>query len=143
MRFVPVFVVLLALAGAGFAQGTGKGAEQDAGKEVYVASVDKDGVQRVEVRAGGYFFDPDHIVVKEGVPVELTVSKEPGMFHDIVMKEPQAGMDFKVELDKDEPKVIRFTPTKAGKYPFYCDKKFLFFKSHRARGMEGVMEVVE
>jgi hypothetical protein len=41
------------------------------------------------------------------------------------------------------PKVIKFAPTKTGIYPFFCDKKFLMFKSHRERGMEGTLEVVE
>jgi plastocyanin len=135
MRLVISVVMFMVLAGTGFAQ--------DADKGVHFATVDKDGVQRVAVRAGEYFFDPNHVVVKVDVPVELTVSKEFGLFHDIVMREPEAGMDFKVELDKDEPKVIRFTPTKVGTYPFYCDKRFLFFKSHRSKGMEGVLEVVE
>lgn len=135
MRLVMSLVLFMVLTGPVFAQ--------DADKGVHFATVDKDGVQRVAVRAGEYFFDPSHIVVKVNVPVELTVSKEFGLFHDIVMREPEAGMDFKVELDKDEPKVIRFTPTRVGTYPFYCDKRFLFFKSHRAKGMEGVLEVVE
>lgn len=141
MRFATALIMLMALAAVGFAQNT----DQNMGRneKVYIATVGEDGVQRVEVKAGEYFFDPAHIVVKVGVPVELAVSKEPGLFHDIVMKEPEAGMDFKVQLDKDEPKVVKFTPTKTGKYPFYCDKRLLFFKSHRARGMEGVMEVVE
>jgi hypothetical protein len=42
-----------------------------------------------------------------------------------------------------DPKVIRFTPTKAGKYPVFCDKRFLFFPNHRKKGMEGIIEVVE
>ncbi|GAB4389686.1 MAG: hypothetical protein Kow0025_16600 [Thermodesulfovibrionales bacterium] len=116
-----------------------------AGEEAapYKAEVGADGVQRVEVRAGSYYFEPAHIVVKVGVPVELIVSKEPGLFHDMAMDAPEAGMDFRRELDKDRPVVIRFTPGKTGKYEFYCGKRFLFFKSHRARGMEGVLEVVE
>jgi plastocyanin len=42
-----------------------------------------------------------------------------------------------------EPKAVTFTPTAVGKYPFYCRNKLLFFKSHREKGMEGVLEVVE
>jgi len=77
------------------------------------------------------------------IPVELKVRKEPGIIpHNIVMKSPEAGMDFKVSLDTD-PKIIRFTPTKVGIFPFYCDKKLLFFESHRDKGMEGVIEVVQ
>lgn len=113
------------------------------GREVYRAVTGNDGVQRVEIMAGSYYFRPNHIIVKAGVPVELVVSKEPGLFHSIVLNAPEAGIFFNKELDKNHPVVIRFTPGRPGKYQFYCDKKFLFFKSHRERGMEGVLEVVE
>ncbi|MHC1698093.1 MAG: cupredoxin domain-containing protein [Geobacteraceae bacterium] len=109
----------------------------------YRAAIDEDGVQRVEVVGGGYFYKPDHIVVKVKVPVELKVSKEGGIIpHDFVIDAPDAGIAVKESLS-GEPKVVRFTPTKVGKYPFYCSKKPPFFKSHRDKGMEGVLEVVE
>jgi len=59
-----------------------------------------------------------------------------------VIKEPEAGIDINESLSS-EPKVIRFTPKKVGKYPFYCDKKLLFFEGHRKKGMEGIIEVAE
>jgi plastocyanin domain-containing protein len=111
--------------------------------DVYEAVIGEDGVQRVNILAGSYFFIPDHIVVKVNVPVELRVKKESGITpHDFVIKAPEAGIDFKESLGS-EPKVIKFTPTKIGKYPFYCDKKLLFFASHREKGMEGVLEVTQ
>jgi plastocyanin domain-containing protein len=60
----------------------------------------------------------------------------------IVIKAPEAGIDISESLST-EPKIIRFTPIKTGKYVFYCAKKFLFFKSHRDKGMEGVLEVIK
>jgi len=109
----------------------------------YLATIDEDGVQRVEIVGGGYFYKPDHIVVKVHVPVELKVSKEGGIIpHDFVIDAPDAGVAVKESLS-GEPKVVRFTPTKVGKYPFYCSKKPPFFKSHRDKGMEGVLEVVD
>ncbi len=112
-------------------------------KSVFTAAVDADGVQRADVIAGSYFFNPDYIVVKVNVPVELKVRKEPGITpHDFVLKAPEAGIDVLESLGSD-PKSVRFTPTKPGKYPFYCDKKLIFSKSHREKGMEGTLEVVE
>jgi plastocyanin domain-containing protein len=112
-------------------------------KNVYRATIDKDGVQRVSVTGGEYFFNPDYIVVKVNVPVELTIKKESGVVpHDIVMHEPDAGIDFSLQM-ASESKKVQFTPKKVGKYPYYCTKKLLFFKSHRERGMEGTLEVVE
>jgi plastocyanin domain-containing protein len=111
-------------------------------KDVFKATIDSSGVQKVEMQGGSYYFRPNDIVVKVNVPVEITIKKEPGAApHDIVLHAPEAGIDFNVELSTD-PKVIKFTPTKVGKYTFYCDHRFLFW-SHRAKGMEGVLEVVE
>lgn len=118
--------------------------ETTAGKEKrVVATVGEDGVQRVEVVGGAYFYDPNYIVVHVNKPVELMVKKDGGFIpHDIVVKAPEAGIDFKVELS-DTFQPIDFTPTKVGKYPIYCNKSLLWFESHREKGMEGVIEVVE
>lgn len=112
----------------------------------FVATVGPDGVQQVEITGGEYYFEPNHIVLKVNVPVEFKVkeAKDTSWFipHDIVVKAPESGIDFKVSLKK-EPQTVKFTPTKAGKYSFYCDKKPPFGKSHKDKGMEGVIEVVE
>lgn len=127
-------LVLLLIFSAGVVNGENK---------QFIASIDQDGVQRVEVLAGEYFFDPNYIVVKVNVPVEIKIKKEPTIVpHSFITKAPEAGMDIYESLSS-EPKIIRLTPTKVGKYPFYCDKKFLFSKSHREKGMEGVIEVIE
>src|SRR3990172_2998868 len=105
-----------------------------------VATVDADGVQRVEVVGGEYYFDPNYIVVKVNIPVEVKVKKASGYVpHNIAVKATEAGIDFNVDM-KGEPKPVKFTPTKVGKYPMYCDKKLLWFKSHKDRGMEGMIE---
>ncbi len=112
-------------------------------KNVFRATIGDDGVQKVEIVGGSYFFKPDHVIVKVNVPVELVIRKEGGIVpHDIVIDAPGSGIKVRENLGSD-PKIIRFTPTKVGKYPFYCDKKLLFFASHREKGMEGLLEVVE
>ncbi|SCK27601.1 quinol oxidase [Vogesella sp. LIG4] len=114
-----------------------------AGDEPYRAKVDGDGVQRVQVVGGSYFFHPAHIIVRAGVPVELSLQMESGLIpHSFVLEAPQAGMNIRTELAA-QPKLVRFVPTVVGSYPYYCAHKLLFFASHRARGMEGVLEVVE
>lgn len=111
--------------------------------KTFKAVIDKDGIQRVEVIGGEYYFDPNHIILKVNVPVELKIKKESGVVpHNIVINEPDAGIVFNENMGK-EPTLIKFTPRKTGKYSFDCDKRFLFFKSHKDKGMEGVFEVVE
>lgn len=126
-------VVLILLIGTGLAEE----------KKVYKAVVDKDGIQRVKIQAGSYYFDPNYIVVKVNVPVEITIGKDAEIIaHDLVISAPEAGMDVKEPLSS-KTREIKFTPTKTGKYPFYCDKKFLLSESHREKGMKGTIEVTE
>ncbi len=111
--------------------------------EEFRASIGPDGVQRVDVEAGSYYFRPEHIIVKSHAPVQMKI-REKSRFvpHNFRIDAPEAGMDVSMDLSR-EPQVIRFTPTKPGRYAFYCDNKFLFFKSHREKDMEGTIEVVE
>lgn len=111
-------------------------------KDKQVATLDADGVQRVRIVGGSYFFKPGHIVVKVNVPVELTASRESGITpHNLLIKAPEAGLDVEADLGT-EAKKIAFKPTAVGKYPFYCSKKLPFMAGHREKGMEGVLEVV-
>ena len=106
-------------------------------------AVVKDGVQHVRIIGGSYFFKPDRIVVKKNIPVELSVSREPGMVpHSIVANAPEAGIVFDESLNGN-PKIITFTAQATGEYIFYCKNKLLFFQSHREKGMQGIIEVVE
>jgi plastocyanin domain-containing protein len=112
-------------------------------KQRQVVKADQDGVQRVRVLAGSYFFKPNHIVVKVNIPVELTASRAAGLApHDLVIRAEDAGINVDQDL-ATEPRKIAFTPKKAGKYAIYSSKKPPFGgASHRERGMEGILEVV-
>lgn len=101
-----------------------------------------DGIQKVEIVGGGYFFDPNIIVLKLGVPVELRAKKESGFVpHDMIVSAPEAGIEFTLDL-KDDWQVVNFTPTRVGTYHVECQKRLLWFKSHKDRGMKGVIEVI-
>jgi len=135
-RIICIVIALLFVAAAAAA------GEQPTGKR-FVATIDKDGYQRVEMTVGEYYFDPSVVVVKVNVPVELTIRKTGGITpHTISMKAAEADLDFTIDIPKD-PKKVSFMATKTGAYPFECTERFLFFKSHRDRGMHGVLEVVE
>ncbi len=103
---------------------------------------DADGVQRIRIAGGSYFFKPAHILVKVNVPVELLASRESGITpHNLVIRAPEAGVSIDEDLGSD-PKKIVFTASKPGKYPIYCSKKLPFVAGHRDKGMEGLLEVV-
>jgi len=109
----------------------------------FIATKGPDGVQHVEIIGGSYFFKPARIIVKRGVPVELKIKKERGITpHNFVLESAgEGGKDIRVSLKSAKQRVIKFTPETTGAIKFYCDKKLLFFKSHRKKGMEGTFEV--
>lgn len=118
-------------------------AQAEIQQETVRASIGADGIQRVRIVGGSHFFKPNHIIVKVNVPVEFSISKEPGIVpHTLVIKAPEAGIVIDETLDTTAKSIV-FTPKAAGKFQFYCRNKLLFFKSHRDKGMEGTLEVIE
>ncbi len=100
--------------------------------------------QTIEVVLGSYFIQPDKITVKVGQPVTLNLINEASMVpHDLVIKAPDAGIDVAMDVPAGKKASVTFTPTKIGHYEMVCDKKLMFFKSHKDKGMHGTLEVVE
>ena len=144
MKKFATLLFLLGITGYGVA-GYGESSTDTPAREevVHQATTSADGVQHVRIEGGDYFFKPDRVIVKVNVPVELTVSIEKGWVpHTLVIQAPEAGISVDESLSSDA-KNIHFTPTAVGKYPMYCRNKLLFFESHREKGMEGVLEVVQ
>lgn len=111
--------------------------------KMFIVQINKDGVQRVDIKVDSYSFKPDHLVVKLNKPVEIRLRSVTSIIsHNFKLKYMGAGL----EVDKDVPsgkdRVVTFTPTKVGKYEFYCDKKNIF-ANHKKKGMFGILEVVE
>lgn len=113
-------------------------------KSVFRATVGDDGVQRVDLVGGENYFEPNHIIVRLNLPVVLKVRKEGGILTRdmIVISAKEAGIDISRALGSD-PVEIRFTPTKVGTFPIYCDKKVLFLINQRDKGHAGILQVVE
>ena len=105
-------------------------------------SLDPDGVQRAVVEADSYAFTPPHLVVIAGLPVELTFKSITWVVpHNVIIDDPQSGLQIREEIPAGESRTIKFIPTVVGSFPIYCDKKLPFMKSHREKGQEGVLEV--
>jgi plastocyanin len=112
--------------------------------EPAVLKIDSDGVQRATMTLDSYSYEPNHLVVQAGKPVELLLSSVTMLTpHNFVLKEPAAGLMVDQDVGAGKSATVRFTPTHPGTFVFYCDKKLLFFKSHREKGMEGRLEVRE
>ncbi len=110
----------------------------------FVVQPDNDGVQRATIILDSYSYSPNLLVVQRGKPVELTLTSVTFITpHNFILTDPLAGLDVDEGVGAGDTEIIRFTPTVAGTYTFYCDKKLLFFPSHREEGMEGHLEVRE
>ena len=96
-------------------------------------------IQRIEMVAESYSFMPRRIVVKAGVPVVLIIEKNGLIPHDFIIDDPDSGLSMRRKLG--DSTIIRFTPMKRGTFEFYCGKDLPFFKSHKEKGMHGILEV--
>lgn len=85
------------------------------------------------VEGGSFYFKPNELKVKKGVPVTITFSNKDG-FHDFVIDEFTGARTNRVQTGKSE--TITFTPDKVGKFEFYCS-----VGSHRQMGMKGTLIV--
>jgi heme/copper-type cytochrome/quinol oxidase subunit 2 len=101
-----------------------------------------DGIQRATVILDSYSYTPRHLIVQAGKPVELILTSITTITpHNFVLKNEGAGLSIDRDVGAGRTVTVQFTPMKPGTYPFYCDKKLLFFPSHQEKGMEGTLEV--
>lgn len=99
--------------------------------------------QEVSLRLGDYRYTPDTIEVQAGRPVILTLTNTDALTpHNFTLQDAAAGLAIDTDISAGTMAVVNFTPVKPGTYPFFCDKKLPFMKSHRERGMEGTLRVI-
>ncbi len=133
MQVRGIVVLAVALALAGCSSGLKRPVQE------VTAQPDAQGIQRVRVVAHSYWFEPNRIVVKAGVPVELTVKNAAFMVpHNLTCNAADAGILVSANLGMLRGrKVARFTPEKPGEYEFFCH-----VGSHAKHGMKGTLVVV-
>ena len=107
-----------------------------------VIPVAADGVQRATVTLDSYSYSPNHLIVETGKPVELTLTSVTTITpHNFIIKDSAGGLSVEQDVSAGKTVTIKFTPTQAGTFPIYCDKRLWPLPSHRDKGMEGKLEV--
>ena len=107
-----------------------------------VVPIAADGVQRATVTLDSYSYQPSHLIVEAGKPVELTLTSITTITpHNFIIKDPAGSLSVEQDVSAGKTVVVKFTPARPGTFPIYCDKKLPFFPSHREKGMEGTFEV--
>lgn len=80
------------------------------------------GVQRIEVDTSKGSFDPDRIIAKAGIPIEIEFTRSPGGCLSRVL-----FSDFGIDQDLTAgPATVRIPAQKAGEYQFSCQMQMVF-----------------
>jgi len=104
------------------------------------ASVDD--ITVIEVKLGSYRFMPQEIHLIADRPAILRLVNTDSITpHNFTMKAPGGSPAIDVDVLGGESADVQLTPLPAGQYTFYCGKKLPFMKSHRDKGMEGILIV--
>jgi plastocyanin len=136
LRCLPLGLALLGSAAVALA------AEPKPFAPPFTVPTDPDGVQRTTVILDSYSYEPAHLVVEKGKPVELTLKSVTTLIpHNFIVKDPAGGFSVEQDVGAGKTDVLKFTPTQAGIFPIYCDKRLWPLASHREKGMEGKLEV--
>jgi len=108
----------------------------------FTVPVDSDGVQRTTVILDSYSYQPGHLIVEKGKPVELTLKSVTTFTpHNFIIKDPAGSLAVEQDVSAGKTTLLKFTPTQSGTFPIYCDKRLWPLPSHRDKGMEGKLEV--
>ena len=108
----------------------------------FTVPVDSDGVQRTTVILDSYSYQPGHLIVEKGKPVELTLKSVTTLTpHNFIIKDPAGSLAVEQDVSAGKTALLKFTPAQSGTFPIYCDKRLWPLPSHRDKGMEGKLEV--
>lgn len=108
----------------------------------FIVPTEADGVQRTTVILDSYAYEPAHLIVEKGKPVELTLKSVTILTpHNFIVKDPAGHFLLEQDVGAGKTALLKFTPTQSGTFPIYCDKRLWPLPSHRDKGMEGTLEV--
>ena len=107
-----------------------------------VVPLSPDGVQRATVILDSYSYSPNHLIVKNARPVELTLTSVTTITpHNFIIKDSTGSLSVEQDVGAGRTVMARFVPTQPGLFSFFCDKRLWPMRSHRDKGMEGLLEV--
>ena len=80
--------------------------------------------------------------MKANETVTLNITNEATLIpHNLVIEAPEADIHIKVDVSAGKNASVALTPAKTGSYEMSCAKKPPFGKSHKEKGMHGILEV--
>ena len=98
----------------------------------YLIAAEND--QVIQITAKRFEYSPNNITLKKGVPVVLEFTSL-----DRLHGFNCPGLKLRMDIRPGKVNTLRFTPDKAGTFPFHCDN----FCGSGHEGMKGTMIVTE
>jgi plastocyanin len=96
----------------------------------------------IELELSDYRFSPREIQLSTNQSAILRlVNTDSVTPHNFIMETGNDSPIVEVDLLGGETVEVKLPPLPAGRYTFYCSNKLLFMKSHREKGMEGILIV--
>lgn len=97
----------------------------------------------VEITLGSYQIMPEQVELIAEQPVILRlVNMDTIIPHNFTIESTDDALDVNIDVLAGETVDVKLTPSVAGRYSFHCGNKMLFMKSHRKKGMEGILIVL-
>lgn len=81
------------------------------------------GVQKIDVDLSNGYYSPNQIVLKAGVPTEITFGQSSGCTAQVMSNE----LGFFEDLSAG-PRTVKLPALEKGEYPFYCGMQMVFGK---------------
>jgi plastocyanin len=101
-----------------------------------------DAIPVIDLELGDYRFLPREIQLNANQSAILRlVNTDSVTPHNFIMETGSGSPTVEVDLLGGESVEVKLPPLPAGRYIFYCSNKLLFMKSHREKGMEGILIV--
>ncbi len=91
-----------------------------------------DGVEEMRIEAGDLFFEPSALTIRADTPVNLTLTNNGRVFHDLTIAE----VGFQLNADAGESVTGGLDGLSEGEYEFECT-----VPGHAAAGMVGTLTV--
>lgn len=96
-------------------------------------------VQVARLKLESYYFEPNRLMVKVGVPVRLILDNSTLLAgHDFSLFAPDANLELDVYVPARQQVTVQFVAEKVGEYRYYCN-----IDDHAERGMAGTLVVVD
>jgi plastocyanin len=92
----------------------------------------------INMEAGSFKFVPNNIRAYEGDTILFKITSVSEIKHNFTLKDPFGAIIESVDLPPKQTIDVRAVLSRAGKYPFYCDKTL-----HSTFGMKGEIEVLK